>query len=139
MRSKTATVQGEGKKIIKLGMKSEQRDGSDYEFTVVLDLVHDGNVAVATKDRTRIFDQPEVISADTGRRLITWLNDGQKQEEQGLEAVNEAISKIPVSETMQELQSIYSAAYRIAEHMPEPLARLNAAKDKRKSELMVAA
>ena len=139
MRSKTETVQGEGKKIIKLGMKSEQRDGSDYEFTVVLDLVHDGNVAVATKDRTRIFEQPEVISADTGRRLIAWLNDGQKQEEHGLEAVDEAISKIPLVETIQELQSIYSAAYRITEHMPEPLSRLNAAKDKRKSELMKAA
>ena len=139
MRSKTETVQGEGKKIIKLGMKSEQREGSDYEFTVVLDLVHDGNVAIATKDRTRIFDQPEVISADTGRRLIAWLNDGKKQDEHGVEAVNEAISKIPVAETMQELQSIYSAAYRIAEQMPEPLARLNAAKDKRKAELTEAA
>jgi hypothetical protein len=40
---------------------------------------------------------------------------------------------------MQELQSIYSAAYRIAEQMPEPLARLNAAKDKRKAELTEAA
>ncbi|WP_110946455.1 ATP-binding protein [Pseudomonas bohemica] len=139
MRSKTETVQGEGKKVIKLGMKSEQREGSDYEFTVVLDLVHDGNVAIATKDRTRIFEQPEVISADTGRRLIAWLNDGQKQDEQGLEAVNEAISKIPLVETIQELQSIYAAAYRIAEHMPKPLSRLNAAKDKRKSELMEAA
>lgn len=139
MRSKTETVQGEGKKIIKLGMKSEQREGSDYEFTVVLDLVHDGNVAIASKDRTRIFDQPEVVSAETGRRLIAWLNDGQKQEEQGLEAVNEAISKIPLAETIQELQSIFSAAYRIAEHMPEPLSRLNTAKDKRKSELMEAA
>ena len=139
MRSKTETFQGEGKKIIKLGMKSEQREGSDYEFTVVLDLVHDGNVAIATKDRTRIFDQPEVISADTGRRLIAWLNDGKKQDEHGAEAVNEAISKIPIAETMQELQSIYSAAYRIAEQMPEPLARLNAAKDKRKAELTEAA
>lgn len=135
MRSKTETVQGEGKKIIKLGMKSEQRDGSDYEFTVVLDLVHDGNVAIATKDRTRIFDQPEVINADTGRRLIAWLNDGKKQEEHGVEAVNDAISKIPDAKTMQDLQSIYSAAYRIAEQLPEPLARLNAAKDKRKAEL----
>ncbi|PYD05908.1 ATP-binding protein [Pseudomonas syringae] len=136
MRSKTETVQGEGKKIIKLGMKSEQRDGSDYEFTVVLDLVHDGNVAIATKDRTRIFDQPEVISADTGRRLMAWLNDGAKQDAHGADAVDEAISKIPLSETIQELQSIYSAAYRMAECMPEHLSRLNAAKDKRKSELM---
>jgi hypothetical protein len=136
MRSKTETVQGEGKKIIKLGMKSEQRDGSDYEFTVVLDLVHDGNVAIATKDRTRIFDQPEVISAETGRRLMAWLSDGAKQDAHGVDAVDEAISKIPLSETIQELQSLYSAAYRIAEQMPEPLSRLNAAKDKRKSELM---
>ena len=136
MRSKTETVQGEGKKIIKLGMKSEQRDGSDYEFTVVLDLVHDGNVAIATKDRTRIFDQPEVISAETGRRLIAWLNDGAKQDAHGEEAVDEAISKIPLVETIQELLSIYSAAYRIAQHLPEPLSRLNQAKDKRKSELV---
>ena len=119
-------------------MKSEQRDGSDYEFTVVLDLVHDGNVAVATKDRTRIFDQPEVISEDTGRRLIAWLNDGAKQDEHVIDVVEDAISKIPFAETTSELQSLYSAVYRIAENTPELLGRLNEAKDKRKAELAAA-
>jgi hypothetical protein len=139
MRSKTETVQGEGKKIIKLGMKSEQREGSDYEFTVVLDLVHDGNVAIATKDRTRLFEQPEVISADTGRRLIAWLNDGKKQAEVDRSVVEDAISKIPVAETMQELQSLYSVAYRAAQTDPAMLAQLNEAKDQRKAELSQAA
>lgn len=136
MRSKTETVQGEGKKILKLGMKSEQRDGSEYEFTVVLDLVHDGNVAVATKDRTKLFKEPEVITPATGERLLNWLNDGRSQEQQQVEAANEAIERIPLCETINELQSVYSAAYRLVSGNDEALARLNAAKDKRKAELL---
>lgn len=135
MRSKTETVQGEGKKVIKLGMKSEQRDGTDYEFTVVLDITHDGHAAIASKDRTKLFDQPEVISEDTGRRLLAWLNDGKSQADLQATALQDALLKIPVTETMQELQSVYSAAYRILEQSPDHLAQLNAAKDKRKAEL----
>ncbi|MFP5424739.1 MAG: ATP-binding protein [Gammaproteobacteria bacterium] len=135
MRSKTETVQGEGKKVIKLGMKSEQRDGTDYEFTVVLDITHDGHAAIASKDRTKLFDQPEVISEDTGRRLLAWLNDGKSQADLQDTALQDALSKIPVTETMQELQSVYSAAYRILEQSPDHLAQLNAAKDQRKAEL----
>ncbi|NIX95342.1 ATP-binding protein [Pseudomonas fulva] len=135
MRSKTETVQGEGKKVIKLGMKSEQRDGTDYEFTVVLDITHDGHAAIASKDRTKLFDQPEVISEDTGRRLLAWLNDGKSQADLQATALQDALSKIPVTETMQELQSVYSAAYRILEHSPDQLAQLNTAKDQRKAEL----
>lgn len=135
MRSKTETVQGEGKKVIKLGMKSEQRDGTDYEFTVVLDITHDGHAAIASKDRTKLFDQPEVISEDTGRRLLAWLNDGKSQADLQATALQDALSKIPLTETMQELQSVYSAAYRILEQSPDHLAQLNAAKDQRKAEL----
>lgn len=135
MRSKTETVQGEGKKVIKLGMKSEQRDGTDYEFTVVLDITHDGHAAIASKDRTKLFDHPEVISEDTGHRLLAWLNDGKAQDGLQATALQDALSKIPVTETMQELQSVYSAAYRILEQSPDHLAQLNAAKDQRKAEL----
>ncbi|HDS1729146.1 ATP-binding protein [Pseudomonas putida] len=135
MRSKTETVQGEGKKVIKLGMKSEQRDGTDYEFTVVLDITHDGHAAIASKDRTKLFDQPEVISEETGRRLLAWLNDGKSQADLQATALQDALSKIPLTETMQELQSVYSAAYRILEQSPDHLAKLNAAKDQRKAEL----
>jgi hypothetical protein len=135
MRSKTETVQGEGKKIIKLGLKSEQRDGTDYEFTVVLDLAHDGHMAVASKDRTRMFQNPEIITPDTGKRLLAWLNDGRSQEQQARDVVEDAVSKIPLTETIGELQSVYAAAYRQAQEYPEVLAMLNEAKDQRKAEL----
>jgi hypothetical protein len=80
MRSKTETAQvddGRKKKVVKLGMKAEQRDGIEYEFTTVLDLIHDGHFAVASKDRTGLFaGDPERISEDTGRRVMAWLENG---------------------------------------------------------------
>jgi hypothetical protein len=71
LRSKTETAQTEEngrKKVVKLGMKAEQRDGFEYEMTVVLDLIHDGNFATATKDRTGLFSNasPAPITVDTG-------------------------------------------------------------------------
>lgn len=77
MRSKTETVQGDDKKVKKLGMKSIQREGAEYEFTVVLDLEHEKHYAVGSKDRTRLFSEPHVISPETGKRLLAWLESGQ--------------------------------------------------------------
>lgn len=80
MRSKTETAQteeGGKKKVVKLGMKSEQRDGIEYEFTTVLDLTHDGHYALASKDRTGLFvGDPQKISDETGAILLHWLENG---------------------------------------------------------------
>lgn len=80
MRSKTETAQTEEngrKKVVKLGMKAEQRDGSEYEFTTVLDIVHDGHFATPSKDRTGLFNgDPKPITAETGRMLLDWLSSG---------------------------------------------------------------
>lgn len=80
-RSKTETAQTDGpngkKKVVKLGMKTEQRDGFEYEFTTVLDLVHDGHFATASKDRTGLFGgDPAPISEETGAALRAWLESG---------------------------------------------------------------
>lgn len=80
-RSKTETAQTEEngrKKVVKLGMKTEQRDGFEYEFTAVLDLVHEGHFAIASKDRTGIFTggDPRPITLETGLRLLSWLDSG---------------------------------------------------------------
>lgn len=79
MRSKMDTVQvdaGNGKKKVeKVGMKAEQRDGIEYEFTTVLDLTHD-NYAIKTKDRTRIFNEPMLLTEHAGVLLKEWLNSG---------------------------------------------------------------
>lgn len=76
MRSKTETVQGDDKKVKKLGMKAIQREGAEYEFTVVLDLEHEKHYAVGSKDRTRLFSEPHVLSPETGKRLLAWLDSG---------------------------------------------------------------
>lgn len=131
MRSKTETVQGEDKKIIKLGMKSEQRDGTDYEFTVVLDVAHDSHEAVASKDRTRLFSGYEVITEATGHKLIGWLNGGTSVKDQ----LVDLIADIATAPAMDALQSAYTAAYSAARGDDESLAKIVAAKDKRKAEL----
>lgn len=135
MRSKTETVQGEGKKILKLGMKSEQRDGTDYEFTVVLDLTHDGHVAMASKDRTKLFEAPELISEETGRRLLAWLNSGVSPEERAKELLVDAMADIASAEDMASLQSAFNAAKAIAVGFDDLVQWVVTEKDKRKNEL----
>lgn len=60
MRTKTAwevVDDGNGKKMPqKIGLKPEQREGMEYELTLVLDLALDGHIATSSKDRTSLFD-----------------------------------------------------------------------------------
>lgn len=84
-RSKTETAQvedGGRKKVVKMGMKTEQRDGFEYEFTAVLDLIHDGHYATASKDRTGLFTDtdPEAVTVEMGQKLRAWLDSGAKPE-----------------------------------------------------------
>jgi hypothetical protein len=83
-RSKTETAQVDDhgkKKVAKLGMKLEARDGLEFEFTTVLDVIHDGHFATVSKDRTGVFaGDPKPITVDTGRKLAEWLAGGQEPE-----------------------------------------------------------
>lgn len=76
MRSKSDYVLSDknGKMVPeKVGLKAIQRDGLDYEFTLVfdLDIKHQ---ATATKDRTGLFSsKPEFrISSHTGQQIGQW-------------------------------------------------------------------
>ena len=80
MRTKTAwdVVMDENgkKKPVKLGLKPEQREGLEYEFTVVMDLCQN-HFATVSKDRTSLMDGKHFIpSKDTGLQLIEWLDKG---------------------------------------------------------------
>lgn len=80
MRSKTDYAQLQNEKgrteIRKVGLAPVQRDGVDYEFTVVFDLGMDHSVTVS-KDRTGLFDsQTFHITQETGKILNNWLNSG---------------------------------------------------------------
>jgi len=61
----------------KVGLKGVQRDGVDYELTIVfeLDIKHN---CKATKDRTSMFvDRAEfIISEKIGHRINKWCNQG---------------------------------------------------------------
>lgn len=78
-RTKTdyETTNNNGKmKVEKVGLKTEQRDGLDFEFTLVFRL-NENHIASATKDRTSLFNGKEaVIDVQTGKTLLNWLNEG---------------------------------------------------------------
>ena len=80
MRTKTEYVvekDDRGKNSVrKLGLSPVQRDGVEYEFTVVMD-VTDNHFARASKDRTSLFDGwSDRIGRQTGRMLRDWLDSG---------------------------------------------------------------
>jgi hypothetical protein len=113
MRSKTETVQGEDKKVRKVGMKTEQRDGTDYEFTVMFDLDHGSHIAMASKDRTRLFMDPAQLTPETGERLLAWLNSGAEQRLTDAE-VDEHLDAISNAQDMDALKRAFAAAYKAA-------------------------
>lgn len=101
MRSKTDYVLEEnekGKKTPKkVGMAPVQRDGMEYEFTVMLD-VNVEHYASPSKDRTSLFDGTYFkLSPDVGKHLLNWLEDGVDEVQLVIDAFNAA-------ETVEDLQ-----------------------------------
>lgn len=165
MRSKTETAQTEEngrKKIVKLGMKAEQRDGVEYEFTTVLDLIHDGYYAVASKDRTGLFSGKDAkkITEDTGKELLAWLDSGvlilptypekdltdtYNSAEDAIQTKNgisknfiaDVLLSIKEAPSLDELKKVYFSAYKVVTEANEVAlaCKLESAKDKRKFEL----
>lgn len=78
----------------KIGTAPQQRDGLEYEFTAVLDLDTDKNLATASKDRTRLFHDPFVITEQTGKDLLEWLNSGKPFDGQEKEAQAQGIQEV---------------------------------------------
>lgn len=77
VRSKTEYVIDDKNKPKKAGTAPQQRDGMDYEFTMVFSVQAENHVASVTKDRTAQFtDYLQVITEKTGREISEWLNSG---------------------------------------------------------------
>jgi len=83
----------------KVGLKGVTRDGTDYEFTVVLDL-DIKHQATASKDRTGLFINPLpfTITEQTGNKIRTWC--------QGEDLIRKVESQINDAKTVQELRNI---------------------------------
>jgi len=131
LRTKTAwevIEDGNGKKRPqKIGLKPEQREGLEYEFTLVLDLALDGHIASASKDRTSLFDSKFFVpTPEIGEDLRLWLEEGKDPEElakelyEALKAEAEAIEDVKALEQwgrekklqFERLTSYYNAKLR---------------------------
>jgi hypothetical protein len=84
----------------KVGLKAVQRDGVEYEFTIVFD-IDIKHFATASKDRTNLFgDKPEfVITQGVGRKIREWCNSGFD--------LDEVKSEIKKCDTQEELTILY--------------------------------
>lgn len=72
MRSKVDYAM-EGGKVMKLGLAPVVREGTDYEFGIVLD-IDKSHKAHCSKDRTGLFDgKITLITKDTGKAIKEWL------------------------------------------------------------------
>ena len=142
MRSKTETAQVEvngRKQVQKLGMKSEQNDGIEYEFTTVLDLVHAGNFALPSKDRTGLFppnSDPFKLSENIGQNLAKWLESGVDLEAERLKQAeahkDKMLEKINVAETNEKLEEMCKYVNKKFAEYPQQLSELTQALDVRK-------
>ncbi len=108
MRTKQDYVlnQKDGKYVPeKVGLKAVQRDGLDYEFTLVFD-IDIKHFAVSSKDRTGLFmGRPEfIINSGTGRRILEWCNSGVNDE---VISENDVLGKISTCQTINELSKLY--------------------------------
>lgn len=86
----------------KVGLKTVQRDGLEYEFTLVFD-INMKNHAIASKDRTGLFfGQPEQkLSVETGKQINDWCNSGAAI------TVDDVSRRISDIISIQELLSLY--------------------------------
>lgn len=65
-------------KPVKVGTKTEQREGLEFEFTTIFRL-NQNHVASVSKDRTSLFENEDaVITSNTGEKLLEWLNAGEE-------------------------------------------------------------
>lgn len=84
----------------KVGLKAVQRDGVEYEFTIVFD-IDIKHFATASKDRTNLFsDKPEfIITQGIGRKIRDWCNSGVD--------LDEVKAEIKRCESQEELTLLY--------------------------------
>ena len=163
MRSKTSWVledkvgrDGKTRKTpTRIGMAAKQRDGTEFEFTTVLDLAVPSNEVTCIKDRTELFEvggRYPRMGPEWGERLIDWVFSAKALEpeqkvspamralgicEAGIRSVERAANVPDLAVAFQDAQRQLRACSvdAGAESVITLLGRLVEAKDARKTEL----
>lgn len=105
VRSKTEYVLSDknGKQVPeKVGMKSIQKDGYEYDATLAFELSIN-HTAQVSKDRTGLFigKHDLVLTPEVGRKIRQWCEQGE------VPTVNDVSARINDCKTLQELLDIY--------------------------------
>jgi hypothetical protein len=115
MRSKQAHEQVEEngkKKVVKLGMQAQVRDGADYEFGLVF-AVNMAHRAEASKDRTHLFEVGELVDLTDPKlhkRLVKWMNSETVASQESIVALIELSKQAGVSDiTRKAVQDLVSS------------------------------
>ena len=109
----------------KIGLKTVQRDGLEYEFTLVFDL-NIKNHATASKDRTNLFfgKSEHKLSSETGRLIKDWCNN------------NESFSLEEISKRICEINSV-AELYLLYNQFPEFQMILKPEFEKQRTRIMI--
>lgn len=97
---------GKTTKPVKVGLKTEQREGMDYEFTIVF-RVNENHYATATKDRTSLFNGiDEPITPETGYNLYEWLNSGVDSVPKSIQVQNKVLDDLDVFTALDAIEDL---------------------------------
>lgn len=104
-RSKVETIMGDDKKVKKLGMKEIQRDGFEYDLSIVFTIDRDTHTAIASKDRSNLFESkdPFMIDEETGRKIREWCETGATNTEQ---LIKEAVARLANCNSVEDLTQL---------------------------------
>jgi hypothetical protein len=101
----------------KVGMAPVQREGMEYEFTVMLD-VDMNHVASASKDRTSLFDGRFFkIDSATGKELLQWLETGKEELSWAAQEalnVDACMTSMMACKTLDDLKTTFAEGYKKA-------------------------
>lgn len=120
LRTKTGyevTSENGKTKVSKVGLAPIQREGLEYEFTVVLDLSTGGHVATASKDRTGLFDGTRLTpNPEVGKNLLSWLESSEnpaKSEQIPETSLHEIFGQLGLDDLKDEYQGYVCERYGV--------------------------
>ena len=96
---------GDDKKVKKLRMKEIQRDGFEYDLSIVFTIDRDTHTAIASKDRSNLFESkdPFMIDEETGKKIREWCETGATNTEQ---LIKEAVARLANCNSVEDLTQL---------------------------------
>lgn len=77
-------------KIVKMGLKPDQKDALEYEFAIALRMDQD-HIAESTKDNSNMFDAPFRVTTEVGHKIFDWSDQGIDLEKQRRDLILEIV------------------------------------------------